>query len=658
MDGLSNRASRLRGICSLALAAALTAVLGLLARGQIVESGSGVPEPIPLPPAIDRAERSQLATLRQPPAAFRSWWDDAARSPIVQAGSSLEIALSEILVGTLRCSPHVRVLYDTPAIQQTNVCEAEAQFDWRTFMESKFIDTSDPVGSTLTTGGPPRYLDQNWYYSGGVRRQTVSGARIEAAQKFGYEDSNSVFFVPDQQGTARMSLSLAQPLLNGRGPAYTTHVIVLAQIDTQVARDRVEKDLQDLLVEVHRAYWDLYLQRSLLLQRRKLFRQAVEIHDELNGRREIDVLQSQIARAKAAVATRLAGVIRQETAVQNAQSRLVTLVGDPSLNGLLDRELIPIEIPQEQLATVDLRESLVTAVQFRPEINEVAHEIKAAGVRLNVSKHELMPVLNFILTSYVSGLEGDADISGAFGDQFASGRPTYSAGLLFEYPLGNRAAQARLKKRQLELRQITNQLALTTANVRLDVETAVREIETAHREMISHSHAIVGSEAEIEYLSNRWRLLPGDQQTAGLMLDDLLNAQERLSRSEASYVSAVVGYNLAFVHWKRATGTLFDLQAIDARCRNSIVGPLASASPTPRRAAPRGPTGLASPHKLNETMSLPPRHHAPHVVAPMAPTDGDYSDYFRGAVSSAGVRPLPAVVETLPPVGLQQTTWR
>jgi outer membrane protein len=658
MDGFSNRASRLRGICSLALAAALTAVLGLLARAQVAESDSGNPEPIPLPPVIDRAEKSQLATLRQPPATFRSWWDDGARLPIVEAGSTLEIPLSEILVGTLRCSPHVRVLYDTPAIQQANVCEAEAQFDWRAFMESKFIDTSDPVGSTLTTGGPSRYLDQNWYYSGGVRRQTVSGARIEAAQKFGYEDSNSVFFVPDQQGTARMSLSLAQPLLNGRGAAYTTHLIVLAQIDTQVARDRVEKDLQDLLVEVHRAYWDLYLQRSLLLQKRKLFRQAVEIHDELNGRREIDVLQSQIARAKAAVATRLAGVIRQETLVQNAQSRLVTLVGDPGLNGLLDRELIPIEVPQEQLATVDLRDSLVTAVQFRPEINQVAHEIKAAGVRLNVSKHELMPVLNFILTSYVSGLEGDSDIGGAFGDQFSAGRPTYSAGLLFEYPLGNRAAQARLKKRQLELRQITNQLVLTTANVRLEVETAVREIETAHREMISHSHAIVGGEAEIEYLSNRWRLLPGDQQTAGLMLDDLLNAQERLSRSEASYVSAVVGYNLAFVQWKRATGVLFDLQAIDPRCRQSVVSPSAAMSTISRVNTSQAPRARSSEHKANETHSLPLWRAEPQQARPQSPRVTTGSEPYPRAVSQELVQTLPSVVERLPPVGPQQITWR
>ena len=335
------------------------------------------------------------------------------------------------------------------------------------------------------------------------------------------------------------------------------------------------------------------------------------------------------------------------------------MVGDPSLNTSLGRELIPIETPQEQLATVDLSESLVTAVQYRPEINQVAHEIKAASVRLNVSKHELMPVLNFVLASYVSGLQGDVDIAEAFGDQFATGRPTYSAGLLFEYPLGNRAAEARLKKRQLELRQITNQLELTTANVRLEVETAVREIETAHREMISHAHAIVGGEAEIEYLTNRWRLLPGDQQTAGLVLDDLLNAQERLSRSEASYAMPMVGYNLAFVQWKRATGILFDLQPSPGVCP-----PLASRAVSNRtrpmpavQAAPSNRT--ASPGRAATGASPPPRRR------PVGACVGARSNRrlrrqiaCRESAAEDSVQALPGVVEVLPMVGPQQTTWR
>ena len=161
-------------------------------------------------------------------------------------------------------------------------------------MESKFIDTSEPVGSTLTTGGPPRYLDQNWTYSAGFRKLGDSSARLEAAQKFGYEDSNSVFFVPDLQGTSRLSLSLTQPLLNGEGRLYNTSEIMLARIDAEVANDRFARDLQNVLVDVQKTYWDLYRERAVLLQRRKLLAQGRQIYDELDARREVDVVKSQL----------------------------------------------------------------------------------------------------------------------------------------------------------------------------------------------------------------------------------------------------------------------------------------------------------------------------------------------------------------------------
>ena len=141
--------------------------MGVLAKAQVLGPALEHAEEIPLPPAVEQTDLQQARDLQLPPRGFRNWWADVVRAPIEIAPAQLEVPLAEVLLGTLCCSPHVRVLHDTPAIQAANICEAQAQFDWRTFMESKFIDTSDPVGSTLTTGGPDRYLDQNWYYSGG-----------------------------------------------------------------------------------------------------------------------------------------------------------------------------------------------------------------------------------------------------------------------------------------------------------------------------------------------------------------------------------------------------------------------------------------------------------------------------------------------------------
>jgi outer membrane protein TolC len=551
------------------------------------------------------------------PADWRPWWSAVVNQAILGRSERLAIELDPVVVGSLAHSPQVKALRIGPAIQETQINEACANFDTRSFMDSKFTDTSEPVGSTLTTGGPPRYLDQNWTYSAGVRRLAPTGARLEASQKLGYEDSNSVFFVPDRQGTARMTLSLTQPLLNGAGRFYNTSAVVLAQIGSEIAQDQLAKELQNVVLEVQRAYWNLYLQRVLLLQKRKVLAQGRAIYDELVARQGVDVLASQIARAKGAVATRAAAVIRQKTETLNAETRLRTLVNDPAL-GSLGQELIPIQPPIDVPQKVRLDDSLAMAFASRPEIDQATREIRAAKVRLAVSDNELMPVLNLILSSYVAGLQGDADIGQAFGDQFGAGRPSYSAGVLMEYPFGNRAAQARLKRRRLELSQLTNQLEIATSNVRYEVETAVREVETAHREMMSHYHAIQGGEAEIEELQRRWRLLPGDQPAAGIVLDDLLQAQERLNRAEGSYAELLVTYNIALVQLKRATGLLLQNQE--------------GATPTAHKRAVSNnmPTGRFAPPVDASKAG------APGVTVPKPPTPPASASEKRSATAPSG----------------------
>ena len=550
--------------CALAIGLSCTP----LGAGEIERDGpqllhaEGV---VPAPSAqsvIPPGSAPALSSVPEIPSQFVPWWDVDLSRPLHRASDPLVISLDSVILGTLEHSAQVRLLSDAPLIRRSAVTEAQANFDLRSFMETRFVDTSDPVGSTLTTGGANRYNDQNWTASGGVRKRGSTGAELEAAQKFGYQDNNSIYFVPAEQGTSRLSLSLTQPLLNGAGAAYNSSLIVLAEIDANIARDQLSKELQALLVEVHRSYWDLYQQRVTLLQKRKLYEQALRILEELNARRDVDVLESQIAKASAAVATREADTIRFAAYVRNAEAKLRALVNDPRLVAVPGLELVPREPPGRSYRDPNLQDSLLRALERRPEINQLGKEIRAANVREEVSRNELLPVLNLILSSYMSGLQGDSDIGGAFGDQFTVGRPTYSAGLLFEVPYGNRAAKARLQQRRLELRRLTNQLEATVLNVRAEVEMAVREVATTYREMVSKYHAMSASEVEIMYLRERWRLLPGDGQVAGVVLEDLLNAQERLSKSESSFVAALVAYNIALVNLHRVTGTLLEYEEI------------------------------------------------------------------------------------------------
>jgi outer membrane protein len=534
-----------------------------------------------------------------------------------------------VVLGTLAYSPQINVMREIAPLREDTIVEKQADFDPKVFVESKFLDTSDPVGSALTTGGPERYIDQNWMANQGIRKRTLTGAQIELAQKLGYENSNSLYFIPDLQGTAKLALTITQPLLNGAGKAYNTHLIVLAQIDAQSARDQVSKDLQGIMLEVYQAYWDLHLQRTLLLQKRRLYERGVEVCRKLEGRREIDAVGGQLARAKAAVASRYAAVIRQETDLLNADAKLRTLMNDPYLLEHRGQELIPMQPPLRAPLPLTLEDSLIVALQHRPEINQARTELKAAAIRQDVAKNELRPVLNLILTTYVSGLEGDVNIGRAMADQFSLGRPTYSTGAVFEMPLGNRAARAKFDRRKLEIVQLTSQLVAVTLTVRLEVEKAVREVKTAYRETLCQAHAIMGNLSEIEYLTARWEASLDEQRSSAVLLDDLLNAHDRLTRSEGLYAAALMSYNSGFANLNRATGTLVDYQTVRQQIEPGYVHdrpktpvmPQIAADP-PRSNIPNTDANpnAAQPVVMPQMAADPPRPSIPSTAAnPNAP---------------------------------------
>ena len=579
------------------------------------------------------AARSFVRRLPAVPQVFDAWWNRGVHQKLQPQADGLTVRLDSLIVGALNYSSQVRVLTDGPLIRQTAVIEADAAFDWTAFLESRWNDLSDPVGSVLTAGpGATRYLDHDLDYSMGMRRRLTSGGRFEAAQELGWQDTSSVFFVPGNQGTARLKLNYTQPLLRGSGKVYNTSLIVLAEIDTQVAWDEMSEQLQQYLLDVSRAYWVLYRERASLLQKQRLLDEAGKILKTLEGRAEFDAPPDQVARAQSAVRERQSEVIRAETAIRNAESRIRALVGDPALVDAENLELIPMDQPSRQPVALSMRESLTTALQHRPEIDRAVKEIRAASTRLEMSQNELLPVLDLILETYVAGLQGSSDVGQAWTDQFQRGAPSYSVGVRFEVPLGNRAAQARYERRQLELRRVTNDFRTIAEMLMAEVQVAVREVTTAYREMEAKYLQMKSTQEEVQYLHDRWLSTAGDDRTGILFLEDLLTAQQRLTISEFSYLDAEVTYNLAMINLKREMGVLLTEENITIG--KATVGCL------PELILDKQPSTVP------ETIELPPQAAGQHRVEPPLPPPAPLDV----APPRTDDR-RPGVIAPLPPVG-------
>jgi outer membrane protein TolC len=295
---------------------------------------------------------------------------------------------------------------------------------------------------------------------------------------------------------------------------------------------------------------------------------------------------------------RRANLVRASTSVRNAEAKVQLLVNDPALQSSERFEIVPLQSPCRDCAYVDIRQSVLKALHHRPDLDQAFKQIRAACVRADVATNELLPVLNGVVSTYVSGLEGYGEIVKAYGDQFGNGGPSYTAGLEFEMPLGNRAAKARQQRRRMELYQFRCQLDQTVAQIVHDVEITFREVGTSYRETQARYRAIVAAAAEIRALQERWRLLAGEEQVAGLLLEDLLSAQDRLAEAEFEFATAQVSYNLALVSLERATGTLMACQR-----RSDAAKPFRDAQPEVVPAPPRSGSEVQIPNPQVYTAS-------------------------------------------------------
>lgn len=495
--------------------------------------------------------------LTELPSDYVPWWIGQLPTLIKADKTAVPVDVDSLVTGALQYSPQILGIRTQPEIANSVLATENAAFDWTSFVESRWDDLNDPVGNTLTTGNnSTRFIDQIAVNTAGLKRRNESGGQIDISQKLGWQDNNSTFFVPRPQGTARLMVNYTQPLLNGAGVAYNQSRIVLAQIELNRSFDVVQEELQEHLIRVTEAYWDLYRSRVVFLQRQRVYDRAEYILETLGGRADIDALQRQVNRAKAAVASRRSEIVRSQTAIRNAESRLRLLVNDPQFLDLSSSELVPIEAPHADHVPLSLTGSLQEALQHRPDISQAVHDLRAAGVRLGVSQNELLPKLDLVLTTYVAGLQGDSDISQAWVDQFTTARPGYTVGTLYEMPLGNRAAKARLNRRQWELTRSVYDFRTVVETGLTEVELAIRETETSYREMIAKFQSLVAAETESSYLEDRWKVLPGGDRGTTLLLEDLLDSQQRETDAEVEFVNAQVAYSVSLIRVRRAMGTL------------------------------------------------------------------------------------------------------
>ncbi|MEO1616616.1 MAG: TolC family protein [Planctomycetota bacterium] len=547
----------------------------------------------PTIPAFNHAQRSDAPTerslstelpdpLRGGDDADLHWWDADVVEQVLDRSRWVSFDLETVLLDTLANSPRVLAVGFGSSATFQRVVQQDAAFDATMLLSSDLGATNDPVGNTLVTGGADRLRERTLAFRGGARKLTRRGTELEWSQELGFEDSNSDFFLPDDQGNSRLSLNLTKPLLSRGGRYYNERLVTQARIDNRVVWQEFRSEVEQRIAEVMTAYWQLYRSRAQLTQQRALLTRSQEIERLLTSRRDFDAARIEIVKAKQRVARRADQLIDLEAELRSQQVRLASLVGSDSLLGAdTDLELIPISPPEYSPTHYSLRDAVAQALQFRPEIRSATADVQSSALELRVTRVELEPQLNWVLNGYLSQLNGSSQAFRSLGEQFVNA-PSVSTSLEFELPVGRRAAKAAHREAVYRAKQRSQQLREVIQETQLEVQTALIDLDRFGRQLLSKRKVLATAIVEENILTTQWRIIGGDDSRAGIKLENLLDAQQRRTDAEKDLVEVESAYMIALIRLQRSMGTLLideGLQPSQSRCSGEIQFPSAALRP-------------------------------------------------------------------------------
>lgn len=533
------RVGRAVGVALLATTAACLAgpgTAGAADAGQVSPPGVGSAGPL----------RLTLMAQQEPPPP-----GPPAAPLTVSPEGTLPLPLRDAILQALRQNLDLLIEGYNPRARTQEVTREDAAFDPAAFATLKHNETKTPSASTV--GGFTAFSpSERETHTGnvGLRKRFTLGTQLELALNNDRTDFNSPGQAVNPAYRTDLTLTLTQPLLKNFGIEANETPLRLARGNLTIAQAVLAQRVQGVVVEVEGAYWDLIFAIEDLEARRRSLRLAEALVRLNQARVRAGVAAPvEVTQAEATRAARLEEIITGEKAVRDGEDRLKRAMNFGLAPGEPEFTIQPTDKPTVLGGPVPLEESLKAARERRPEVLQAQEQVRNQEVSYRFTRNQLLPSLDLVGKVGTNGLgEWPSDDL----DRAASGSfPTYEVGLVFEYPLGNRAARSGAERARLLLEQARTSLRNVDQQVAVEVREAVRQVRTTLERIEATRRA---RELAAEQLRIEERRLEAGVSTTF----QVLQFQDDLTRAEANAIRAVTDYRKAIAAIDRVTAATLE----------------------------------------------------------------------------------------------------
>ncbi len=371
----------------------------------------------------------------------------------------------------------------------------------------------------------------------GFRQQLVTGALYSISMTpVRLRQTTDVAGFPEQLNTNDITLRVTQPLLRGAWTDQSLAGVRTAEANLASGRSRFERQVQDTLLAIVRAYWELKYAREdyrVVYQSLELAREQLRITNERIRVREL--AERDRVSDEADVARREEALIRADNEIRLREDLLRQLLFDDRDGQLWERNLRPVSPIEGDFRTpdIDWREAARTALRLRPDIAALRSDVRAAEIAFDSAERNVLPQLDLVGSAGSETVQNSS--SDALRDVFNLGFPSWSVGLQFVMPIGNNAARGARDQAMLALEAARRTLYAAEVDVTREVREALRDLATFSESIRAGTESVRLAATTLETEQERLRVGRGTAFEVQQRNQELLEARERLLRNQLDY---------------------------------------------------------------------------------------------------------------------------
>jgi len=417
----------------------------------------------------------------------------------------------------------------------------------------------------------PTTIEKRWDFTTSFHQEIKGGGNFRTSFSNFRGTTNSSWVFINPRYNSYLDFRFIQPLWRGFRETQTAKEIKIYKLDTQISDSRFKQKVAGIIEQVHNRYWELVYAIENFETRRLSLELAITQYNDNKKRLEVGVIPPiDIISARTEVAARERSLIQSRVQILRAQNLFKgDLAPDPE-DELWNATIIPTDRLNHQDIEITLKEAAQTAMERRPEIEEIHLELEKTGVDRSFVKKEGKPRVNleFGLTS--RGTAGNVlvdnpeqpnatdpthplfgDFATAWNQMIRFSWPDYRAAVSVEIPLKNRHHHAELARIAIQRHQWRDRLRSMRQEILVEVRNAYQTVGTQKQSLETAQLARELSERQLAGENKRYQ--------AGLSTNfNVLRYQRDLADARVEELRAMIDYQLAITALQKAMFTILE----------------------------------------------------------------------------------------------------